>query len=207
MPSMGGMPAIRRFLVVGVIAVLLGGCAQQPISPVDNVERYQRRLTAIKDWELRGKMNLRAPGHSETLRISWRNTAGDYAIRLSGALGMGATWVRGNAQGVRLERSGEETLFAASPEALVYRHLGWQVPISELRYWVRGLPAPTPRPRHVQFSSEGMLSYLEQSGWSLQYRDYRAAGPWRLPGKIVATRDDFRLTLVVSEWSLDASNP
>lgn len=194
---------VRRFIAAVSIVLLLSACAQQPLSPVDNFERYQRRLAAIDEWQLQGKMNLRVPGESDTVRLRWKNDDDRYSIRLSGSLGMGATWIRGNDEGVRLEQSGEDPITAASPEELVYTQLGREIPISELRYWVRGLPAPHPRPDKLEFAPEGMLTQLEQSGWSLEYSDYRAEGPWNLPGKILARRDDLRLTLLVSQWSLD----
>jgi outer membrane lipoprotein LolB len=195
---------MHRLLIFGILALLIAGCARAPLSPVENFERYQRRLAAMEDWQLRGKMNLRVPGDSETVRVSWDNEPASYDIRLSGTLGMGATWIRGDARSVRLERGGEEPVVAATPEDLVYTELGREIPISELRYWVRGLPAPYPHPEHMAFTPTGVLSHLEQSGWSLQYSDYRAVGPWNLPGKILATRDDLRLTLLISEWSLDS---
>lgn len=196
-----------RLLLAGLLLALLGGCARQPLSPVENFERYQRRLAAIQDWNLSGKMNLRVPGDSETVRVIWHNRPDRYSIRLSGALGMGATWIRGDQYSVRLEQGGEEPIVAASPEDLVYTQLGRRIPISELRYWVRGLPAPYPRPRTMNFTPAGVLSHLEQSGWSLQYSDYRAEGRWNLPGKIVAHRDDLRLIFLVSEWSLNTQKP
>lgn len=193
---------MRRLLVFGSLVLLIAGCARAPLSPVENFERYQRQLASIEDWQLRGKMNLRVPGDSETVRVSWDNEPDGYDIRLSGALGMGATWIRGDRKSVRLEQSGEQPVVAATPEELVYTQLGREIPISELRYWVRGLPAPDPRPSQMGFTPAGVLSHLEQSGWSLQYSDYRPVGPWNLPGKILATRDDLRLTLLVSDWSL-----
>jgi outer membrane lipoprotein LolB len=194
---------MQRLLAFSCLLLLISGCARQPLSPVENFERYQRRLAAIEDWDLRGKMNLRVPGESDTVRVSWDNQGDSYAIRLSGTLGMGATWIRGDRTNVRLEQSGEEPIVAATPEELVFAQLGREIPISELRYWVRGLPAPFPRPEIMEFTPTGVLSRLEQSGWSLSYSDYRAVGPWNLPGKILASRDDLRLTLLVSEWSLE----
>lgn len=183
--------------------IFLVGCAQQPLSPVDNFERYRQSLLAVEHWRLQGKMNLRVPGESETVRVSWSNSPEGYSIRLSGSLGMGATWIRGNDRGVRLERSGQETIHAASPEELVFTQLGRDLPISDLHYWVRGLPAPYPLPDARRFAPEGMLTHLSQNGWSIEYSDFHAVGPWNLPGRIVATRDDLRLLLVVSNWALD----
>lgn len=197
----------RAPLVLAIVASLfLFGCAQQPLSPVDNFERYRQALSAVEDWRLQGKMNLRVPGESETVRVSWTNNAQNYSIRLSGSLGMGATWIRGDDRSVRLERSGEEPVFAATPEDLVYTQLGRDLPISDLHYWVRGIPAPFPRPESLEFAPEGMLTHLSQAGWSIEYSDFHAVGPWNLPGKIVAKRDDLRLTLLISSWSLDSAN-
>lgn len=197
----------RASLVLAIVASLfLFGCAQQPLSPVDNFERYRQALSAVEDWRLQGKMNLRVPGESETVRVSWTNNAQNYSIRLSGSLGMGATWIRGDDRSVRLERSGEEPVFAATPEDLVYTQLGRDLPISDLHYWVRGIPAPFPRPESLEFAPEGMLTHLNQAGWLIEYSDFHAVGPWNLPGKIVAKRDDLRLTLLISSWSLDSAN-
>lgn len=196
---------LSRLALISAIAasIFLYGCAQQPLSPVDNFERYRQALSAIEDWRLQGKMNLRVPGESETVRVHWTNGPEGYSIRLSGSLGMGATWIRGDDRGVRLERGGEDTIYAATAEDLVYTQLGRDLPISDLHYWVRGIPAPFPRPDALEFAPEGMLTHLRQAGWSLEYSDFQAVGPWNLPGKILAKRDDLRLTLLISSWSLD----
>lgn len=197
---------MRRLLLIGLLLASIAGCARQPLSPVENFERYQRGLSTIEDWQLRGKMNLRLPDDSETVRVSWSNQRENYDIRLSGTLGMGATWIRGDGSSVRLEQSGQEPVVAATPEELVFTQLGREIPISELRYWVRGLPAPYPLPEHMAFNPTGVLSHLDQSGWSIQYSDYHAVGTWNLPGKIQAQRDDLRLTLLISDWSLNRDN-
>src|SRR5690606_34353594 len=130
--TIGSQPLMPSRLAVAfalIVSIFLHGCAQQPLSPVDNFERYRQALTKVEDWRLQGKMNLRVPGESETVRVNWSNSAENYSIRLSGSLGIGATWIRGDASGVRMERSGEETIFAATPEDLVYTLLGRDLPI------------------------------------------------------------------------------
>lgn len=184
-------------------ALFLIGCAQQPLSPVDNFERYRQALSEIETWRLQGKMNLRVPGESETVRVNWSNSPDGYSIRLSGSLGVGATWIHGDQYGVRMERGGQAPIVAASAEDLVYNQLGRDLPISDLHYWVRGLPAPYPRPTSTHFAPEGMLTHLAQAGWDIEYSNFHAVGPWNLPGKILARRDDLRLTLLISNWSLD----
>jgi len=193
-----------RLLLPACLLLLLAACARQPLREVEDFQRYRQELAAIEDWQLSGKMNLRVPGESDTVRIIWQNRPEDFAIRLSGALGMGATWIRGNSREVRLEQSGGDPIIAPSADELAYSLLGRSIPISELRYWIRGLPAPQPRPAQLAFNAEGVLTQLEQSGWTLQFSDYRAVGDWNLPGRIVGSRDDMRITLLISDWSLAA---
>lgn len=200
------MIAPRLPLHLALLASLfLFGCAQQPLSPVDNFERYRQALSKVEDWRLQGKMNLRVPGESETVRVNWSNSSEGYSIRLSGSLGLGATWIHGDEYGVRMERGGQEPIVAASPEDLVYTQLGRDLPLSDLHYWVRGLPAPYPRPTSRRFAAEGMLTHLSQAGWEIDYSNFQAVGPWNLPGKIVAQRDDLRLTMLISNWTLDVT--
>src|SRR5690606_4991165 len=87
-----------RLLLSAVFLLLLAACARQPLRDVEDFQRYRQELAAIQEWQLSGKMNLRVPGESDTVRVIWQNRPEDFAIRLSGALGMGATWIRGDAR-------------------------------------------------------------------------------------------------------------
>lgn len=191
-----------------VTLALLGGCATAPLRPIENWDSYQARLAQLDSWQLNGKLGVRlqpsdtAQKTGGSASIDWRQHPQDYAIRLSGPLGQGTTWIKGNAQGVRLEQVGQPPLTAETPEQLVQQSLGWQLPISELFYWVRGIPAPrTPIDAQVKAPS-GSLEQLQQSGWQLAFSRYNAVGPWQLPGKIVAEREGVRLTLVIRNWHL-----
>jgi len=187
---------------------LLGGCATQPLPQIDNWDSYQSQLAQVESWQLNGKLGVRLQSPDKPQKtggsasIDWQQHPRDYAIRLSGPLGQGTTWIKGNANGVRLEQAGQPPMTAATPEQLVEQSLGWQLPISELFYWVRGIPAPRlPIDAQVKAPSGG-LEQLQQSGWQLAFSRYNAVGPWQLPGKIVAERDGLRLILVINNWQL-----
>ncbi len=191
--------------------VLLAGCARQPLQPgtsrdipqppaiVGQWQQYQELLTSIDHWQLQGKLGLQVPDHSGSVYVNWQQQQRDYAIHLSGPLGQGTTWIRGNDRGVELENS-DGKISARTPEQLMLDNLGWWLPVSELHYWIRALPSPTASEAALQRNDDGTIAQLQQSGWTLQYSRYQPVEGWPLPGRVVAQRDDIRLTFIIKNW-------
>lgn len=189
------------------LCLLLASCATRPPpTPVENWQLYRDQLAREEHWQLRGKLAVRTAEESEKARFSWRNTPDNYRIRLSGTLGMGTTYIKGDDGSVSLEQGGEPPVVAATPEQLIRDQLGRDIPVSHLRYWVRGISAPGEPALQLQISDDGLLTRLQQAGWQLSYTEYRAVGPWNLPGQVVATRDDVELTLSIYDWKLGAED-
>ena len=196
---------MRQLSLTYLAAVcLLTACASnKPLTTIENIDRYQQRLAAVTDWELKGRINVAVPGDSDTVNVTWENQDRHYNIYLRGTFGVGATRILGEPGWVQMTQSGEQPIVAHSAEELLYTQLGREIPISDLYYWIRGLPAPAPRPEQINLTRQGMLEHLQQNGWSLQYSEYTAVGDWNMPKKIVASRDDFTLTLYGLRWTLD----
>lgn len=192
-------------LATALLIAALSGCANLPLPQIDNWDSYQARLGQLNQWHLSGKLGVRVLANntsSGSAYLDWQQQPEDYAIRLSGPLGQGTTWIKGNASGVLLEQPGQPPLTANTPEQLIYQTLGWELPISDLFYWVRGIPAPQTPIEKQEKTPSGSLAQLQQSGWQLAFSRYNTVGPWQLPGKIVAERDSVRLTLVIKNWRL-----
>ncbi|GAB1262541.1 lipoprotein insertase outer membrane protein LolB [Aurantivibrio plasticivorans] len=193
---------LRSSIVLALL--LLSACVSKPLTPIENLQRYQQQLADIEHWRFSGKLIMRSAAESEKARVSWQNlSATDFKIRLSGTLGVGTTYIYGDRDVVRLEQSGKEAVTAATPEQLVYEQLGRDIPISHLRFWVRGLPAPDALSHNISLADSGHLSGFEQSGWQLSFSDYRLVDGWRLPGKLEASRDDLSLTLSIASWTIE----
>ena len=192
------------FLLFSLLsALILSGCvSQQPLNEVSDLDRYQRRLAQINDWELKGRINVRVPGESDTVNVTWKNQDLNYNIYLRGSFGIGATRITGEPGLVKMEQGKDEPIVAHSAEELIYTQFGREIPINDLHYWIRGLRAPFPEPQQITYTEHGTLEQLQQNGWSLEYSEYMAVGEWNLPKKIVAQRDDLRLTLFRMNWAL-----
>ncbi len=80
-----------------------------------------------------------------------------------------------------------------------------QFPVSGLRYWIRGIPAPGGNARLLGWNEQGRLHRLEQDGWRVEMRNYRDVGDYRLPGKVFIKRgeeDPVDVRLVIRQWGL-----
>ncbi len=208
-----GRPESLRFASRGIteggkfalaaIPLLFASCASAPpAAESGDWPRQRESLEALDAWQFRGRVNVRYQNESHTPRILWRQRQRTYDIRLWGSFNAGNTRIIGDPEGVTLESDGE-VLSAATPEDLIHEQLGYELPVSQLEYWIKGLPAPGGE-AELLFNERDQLAGIWQQGWSISYPDPRQYGELNLPGEIEVLRsaDDVRLRFVGMRWSL-----
>ncbi|MOA27497.1 Outer-membrane lipoprotein LolB precursor [compost metagenome] len=122
-----------------------------------------------------------------------------YDIRLSGPLGRGAARLTGRPGKVSLEVANQGRYDAPNPEVLLEEQLGWKLPVSNLAWWVRGLPAPDSKSR-LTLDGDSRLASLEQDGWQVEYTEYTQLNGYWLPERIKLHGTDLDVTLVIKTW-------
>lgn len=199
-------PAISTWTVFLTLLLSLQGCTlfQTPTAPpppagtqVDWVS-HMRSLTLLQEWQIQGKIGVRTADDAGSAYIDWSQAQDSFYITLSGPLGQGTTIVSGNPTGARLEQS-DGTWIAESPDQLVQEHTGWEIPISNLLYWVKGMPAPGSRPAATH-NDLGTLATLQQDGWNLTFDQYSPQMGTLLPCRIRIQKDQLRVTLIIKRW-------
>ena len=184
-----------------LLLALLSGCQSTPHKIPGAAEQLQH-LYEVADWEVEGKIAITLGNDRENASFKWSQERENYVIHLFGPFGQGGTWLRRTDRGVILENAKTGIKHARSAEALMQEVLGWQVPVSNLQYWLRGLPAPKPTPSQLEPDTSGHLLRLQQQGWRVDYSAYQDFHGWWLPTKINAERDDLRIRLVIKQWQL-----
>ena len=197
---------ILRYSFILLALLLANGCAHRSLTPPQDVLEHQRQLQVISDWQLTGKLGIRTTADSGSASVKWVQQLASYQINLSGPLGQKRMIITGNADKVRLEQTGEPAQEAKTAEALIKKSAGWTLPVAQLAYWVRGVPAPKLRITYLQQNENGLIDQLTQGGWNISYSNYRDqtfnSAVLPLPGKITAEYKDVRLVLVIREWNL-----
>jgi outer membrane lipoprotein LolB len=188
-----------------ILLCLLSACSQQATKPIPDI---QQSTTAIPStWHINAKLGIRNTDKSGSVTLRWQQHSTDYIIRMSGPLGQGSGVLSGNEHRIAIQRPNKETLYSDQPTELIRHTFGWDLPLAHLNYWVRGLASPLLAIDHQLYNASNTLDQLTQAGWSLRYSRYRQTHAWLMPHRIVATKDDVTLTLIIKKWEFPEYAP
>lgn len=194
-------------LIVGAL-LLASGCAPTPerAVPQDPRGAWEQRiqaLDAIPVWGLQGRVAARRADEGWSAGLDWQQNGDRVRVALSGPLGRRVAVLEGRPGHYELSTSNGGFASAPSAESLMAEVLGWTLPVSGLRYWVRGLPDPEgsgPRPA-VELDPYGRPLQLDQDGWRITYERYDD-GVIAMPLRLTLVRGPIRIKMVAKRWHL-----
>ncbi|WP_461516794.1 lipoprotein insertase outer membrane protein LolB [Porticoccus sp.] len=181
----------------------LGACAlhsPQPAPTVTDWDQHQQQLQQLQSWRLEGKLGYRDSRDGGSAWVNWQQSAEHFKLQLNGPFGAGATHILGDNNYAELQRSGKETIYAPSPTALTEQLFGWQWPVDQLQFWVRGIPAPNTPLAESHHNPDGTLASLDQAQWQLEFSGYQQVEHWILPSRIRGNNGEYSFTLVIKNW-------
>jgi outer membrane lipoprotein LolB len=189
-----------------LVCALLASCSTPGLLRPDAarmsaLEQRERALGARPDWALRGRMAISGPQDSGSGTLDWSQQGSTFRFALSAPVS-GKTWTLSgdSAHAELLGLHGQEPVVAATASGLLASELGWNVPVTQLAYWVRGIRAPGPA--EVVFQGDGLPAEIRQDGWVIEFRDYETTQDPLLPRKIFAGNGAYKVRLVVQSWEL-----
>tara|TARA_R110001592_G_scaffold320639_1_gene598665 strand:- start:16788 stop:17387 length:600 start_codon:yes stop_codon:yes gene_type:complete len=193
-----------QLIIPLLLIIMISACTTTQTAPptINNWEQHVRQLEQLDQWLLEGKLGYRDSKNGGSAWVNWNQQQDNFDVKLNGPFGAGATRIVGSNRFAELQRAGHEDITAKSSAALTELLFGWQWPVEQLQFWVRGIPAPGPLAIHVNHNHDGTLALLEQSSWTLTFSNYQKTGDWVLPGKIKGQRGDYHFTLVIKNWQL-----
>lgn len=184
--------------------LILAGCATvsstQPAAENKSVgwEDRTTALSNIKNWDLHGLIAVHARNDAFSANWHWQQLANhDYTIEMFGPMGSNSLQITGTPSHVTLETSDGKKASASSPETLLQQQVGWQLPVSNLYYWIRGLPVPNVSAQK-HFDAYHHLTTLVQQDWTVQYLRYTAVNHVDLPSKMVLTNPAINIKLIIN---------
>lgn len=196
---------IAKALSIGIF-LAVSGCAISPEihPPYDQPLPFHERsleLAEIKSWVIDGSILIKTPKKAESASVDWQQVDDTYTIELYGPLGIGGASIKGGKGTVTMVQGNGTVLTAATPEILVKKALDWDLPISNLYYWIRGIPAPLPY-TNLELDQYQHLVSMEQQGWSIQYLQYSGVENEDLPTLLILKRDNLIVKIVVTQWDI-----
>lgn len=177
----------KLFLLVFIL--FLSGCAT--VVPPSS----HQSVTQTQNWVLQGKIGVKTPEQTGSASLNWQQQGDIYHIRFFGPLGIGAVELNGKPDHVTYTDNHGKIYQSTSAEILLKQNTGWQIPVNNLRYWIRGLPAPH-IPSEKSYDSQHQLVSLQQQGWKIDYLKYQN----HLPTLIQLTRPEINLRIIVNQF-------
>jgi len=182
-------------LVVVVLAACVGTRpVVRPYAPAPWTTRL-RDLQQATSWQLDGRAAAAVGTQGWQASLNWRQRGETAELHLAGPLGVGATVLKKTPAGVSLNG-------AAPSDAVIAQlqdRLGFDLPLTDLRYWLLGVPSPG-TPFQLTSNAQDRAQQLQQSGWTIDFNSYMAVSGDLLPSRVVLSRGGVRVRIAVDHW-------
>jgi outer membrane lipoprotein LolB len=192
---------LRKLLWV-LAAVALASCRTVPVpqSAPQSWEARRPQLQARDRFELKGRVAVATGAEGFNASLRWTQEGKQTRMSLEGPLGAGGVQVTSDGASLSIVTSRGERLDSDAARAGLAARLGFDPPLSSLRYWVLGVPAPD-RAAQETLDPQQRLATLQQDGWMIEYGSYMSvSGQW-LPARLTLQRDGVRVRVIVDGWN------
>ncbi len=199
------MNVIKRMTLVSFC--LLTACAppkpseELPVNKPMPLEQRTAETKTISSWEINGAMAAKSKAKGWSATLNWTQSGpSNYKIRLVGPLGGGSVLVSKQG-GVVTFQDGAKKSTSSNADELLLKETGIRLPVNNLYYWVRGLPAPggIQSEQHDQYNH---LTHLKQSGYSINFTKYTSVKGIDLPSMIRLEGNGIMAKVIIKRWNV-----
>ena len=160
-----------------------------------------KKPLSLNQWTINGRMALTTPKQNHTASVYWRQRGKQFNMQFIAPLGVGAVRLFGSSNRVTFINANGQRFSAGSGETLLRQQMGWRIPVSNLYYWIRGVPSPG-YATEKKYDKNGDLARLEQQGWRIRYLNYAKFGAYALPTRIFLTYGNLKLRIIITRWQV-----
>ena len=195
---------MNRIIII-TVSFLLTACVPLPAKheALNQPMSWQARraqLIGVKQWQLNGALLIKTKEQGQAIHLVWQQQwpRYRYQINLFGPLGLGHILLTSNVEGVDIYENNKH-YHSQNIEDLMRQSLGWHLPISNLYFWIRGVPAPHLK-NNITFDVYHHIVYLQQQGWHIAYQQYTTADGIDLPCIIILRRNKLNIKFIINQW-------
>lgn len=201
------MTGWRRLAIVAGLAagMLVAACAPIPVRKPGTAAQLaaqagrERQLGAQPDWSLEGRFAASDGNRGGSGSLDWSQQGARFRFTLRAPITGKTVQLQGGPDGVVLTGLDHGPLAGRDARTVLRQQFGWDIPVRDLAWWVRGLRTPD-QPAVLTFGANGLPATLDQDGWHVEYRDWYAERNPPLPRKVYASRDPFSVRVLVEQW-------
>lgn len=190
---------VMSFCLLTACTVSQKPTEQLPVNKVMPLEKRKAETATISSWNIHGALAAKNKSKGWSATMNWAQQGpSSYQMRLMGPLGSGAVMVsrQGN---VITFKDGNKTSTSNNADELLLKQTGIRLPVNNLYYWVRGLPAPggVQSEQHDQYNH---LTQLKQNGYTINFTQYTSVRGVDLPSMIRLEGNGVMVKVVIKSW-------
>jgi outer membrane lipoprotein LolB len=199
------MRGVKAVSGCALAALLLAACAPVPVRHAGTEAQLaaqaarEKLLDAQHDWSLQARFAASDGNHGGSGGLEWNQTGRQYRFVLRAPITGKTVQLDGSPDGAVLTGMGDGPLAGRDAGSVLNEEFGWDVPVADLAYWVRGLRAPGD-PATLTFGADGLPATLDQDGWHVDYLDWYGERTPPLPRKVYASRDPYKVRVLIEQW-------
>lgn len=199
-----------KILLILLPTIFLSACSTTAvITPQSSKHHHllsqaerQKRLYAIRDWDIIGSFSIKHNNKVDMASFTWQKNNNNYLINIHGPMNIGSTNLIGTQDKVILQQTSGKQLEATTAEKLLQHQLGLFLPVTNLNYWIRGLPSPNPT-RQLHYDDKNRIHDMEQQNWQIIYNSYATFDNIDLPTKIYLNTQQLQIKIVIKQWRIN----
>jgi len=184
-------------------SALFGLVSCQTLAPVAPNPWSERRaaLQALDRYQVNGQLAVATATEGFSAGMRWQQQGSTSDLLLRAPLGVGGAHLNYDGEILRVTNSQGAQFEGAQAQAELVRLLGFEAPLTSLRYWLVGTPDPALAATESLDGAQ-RLAQLQQSEWQIGYTDYQPSGNYWLPRHVELHRGAVKLKLQLSHWQL-----
>lgn len=196
------MNAIKRLTII--LICFLTACApprpseEPPANREIPLEERKAETATVSSWEIKGALaaKTKAKGWSATMNCIQQGQL--IPNSFNGPLGGGAVLISKKGNTITFQ-DGAKITTSTNADELLLKQTGIRLPVNNLYYWVRGLPAPggIQSEKHDQFNH---LIQLKQNGYTIDFTKYTSVKGIDLPSMIRLEGNGVMVKVVIKNW-------
>jgi len=187
--------------VLTPLLLLLWLAACRSLGPPSALSWPERRsaLQAVEHFGFNGQLAVATASEGFSASLRWQQDGVASELLLRAPLGVGGARVHFDGARLQLIAADGTRSEGEEAQAQLVKVLGFDPPLTSLRYWLLGVPDPSTTAVE-SLDPTARLTQLQQGEWQVEYSEYERSGGQWLPRQLLLRRGALRMKLHISQW-------
>jgi len=187
-----------KIIAASLLLLLLSACvAKQPKPTLDPTKGLP--LSKLEHWQLTARIAIKTADDNLTASLNWQKNHKLFDFLVSGAFGVTYAHLIQEEDQATLEIPDTDLLTHSNAEFLLHQTLGWDFPLNELSYWVKGLPSGNSE-EQIHYDEQGKIKQIHMGLWKIDFSKHKHYQGYLLPKMIKVEHPDMSMKVVAKKW-------